>query len=298
MKSLITNSRSANISDCIERLVCGCKEIKIAVGFLLKSGTKRLVNILKRRKINLRYVTILFGTSFGITEPDALKFLFKQGVNLLQYTGQEIYHPKVYYFKKKDYSEALIGSANLSMGALTDNIEAVIKVRVNRNGRIEKEISDFLKSLEQKSIRVDGEIIKRYESIRAPKAYTERKISRAIKIKQTSVRSAIAKELKRHNIVIDWPRKLIFKNKRFAFTGRFASERPQNKCKEATEKHGGICDPNDHITTDTDVLVVGSRGNPTYLWKDYGLKIDSANGLRKCYGKPLIISEERWKRSV
>lgn len=292
MKSLVTNSGSANISAHIERLACGCKEIKIAVGFLLKSGTKRLVNILKRRKINLRCVTILFGTSFGITEPEALKFLYEQGVNLLQYKGREIYHPKVYYFEKRDYSEALIGSANLSMGALIDNIEAMISVRVNRNDRLENEISDFLKSLELKSIQVDEEIIKRYESIRVLKAYTERKISPVIK---TDVCRYMT--VGKRKFAIDWPQRLIFKNKRFAFTGRFAFG-SQNDCKEATKKHGGMCDPSDHINTSTDVLVVGSHGNPTYLWKSYGIKIDSANGIRKYYGKPLIISEERWKRSV
>ncbi len=70
----------------------------------------------------------VIGTHFYQTDPDVMNaFVDFQPVRfLLQPKGT--FHPKVYLFWNSQHWEALIGSANLTLAALTDNSEAMILV--------------------------------------------------------------------------------------------------------------------------------------------------------------------------
>ena len=47
-------------------------------------------------------------------------------------------------------------------------------------------------------------------------------------------------------------------------------------------------------TAGTDVLVIGSGGNPNWAESSYGRKIEEAMLRRLDTGKPVIIDEETW----
>ena len=78
----------------------------------------------------------------------------------------------------------------------------------------------------------------------------------------------------------------------FCFTGQFEFGE-KSKCKQAVEALGGSC--TDNVTLETDVLVIGAKGSPTWAHGNYGGKIEAAmlNQMRK--GRPDIIPEAFWK---
>lgn len=78
----------------------------------------------------------------------------------------------------------------------------------------------------------------------------------------------------------------------FCFTGQFEFG-PRSKCQQAVVALGGSC--TEDVRLETDVLVIGAKGSPTWTHGNYGNKIEAAmlNQMRK--GKPDIIPEAFWK---
>ena len=70
----------------------------------------------------------VIGAHFYQTHPDVLDvFQGKANVRIvLQPSG--VFHPKLYLFRSDDRGEPLIGSANLTSGALSTNSEAMLLI--------------------------------------------------------------------------------------------------------------------------------------------------------------------------
>lgn len=78
------------------------------------------------QKHSSRITRAIIGTHFYQTHPDVLD-TFQEKANVrfvLQPSG--VFHPKLYLFRSDDQWEALIGSANLTSGALSTNSEAML----------------------------------------------------------------------------------------------------------------------------------------------------------------------------
>lgn len=135
----------------------------------------------------------------------------------------------------------------------------------------------------RRSDRVTKRLIDKNESTWNSRAYKERR-------NKTTVTS----HLRRKRIFSRSPRHLVFMNANFVFTGKFRYG-ARVDCKRAVQARGGMCDHN-RLTHQTDVLVVGSLGSPSYFMKRYGRKIEKAKGYRKKTGRPMIIAEDRWDR--
>src|SRR5262249_503800 len=103
--------------------------------------------------------------------------------------------------------------------------------------------------------------------------------------------------LRKHGVRLDHPRVLSFRGKTFTFTGIFDFG-TRDQCMRATRALGGRLTPSNAMTQGVDVLVVGIGGSPHYLWDTYGTKMRLANELRKQRGRPLIVSEYRWRKEI
>lgn len=81
----------------------------------------------------------------------------------------------------------------------------------------------------------------------------------------------------------------------FCFTGTFLFG-SRSACIKATVSHKGRA--TDSLTTSVDYLVVGSHTTRSWKFGSYGNKIDQAVSWQEQYGKPLIIDEPLWLKSL
>ncbi|MFM0737871.1 phospholipase D-like domain-containing protein [Paraburkholderia xenovorans] len=117
-------STSAELSKQLKRLVGKYSCIAIATAWA--SGETEVFKSLVRNEE--RIVQAVIGTHFYQTHPDVLdQFVGSQKVRfMLQPDG--VFHPKVYLFWSDDAWEVVIGSPNLTVGALTKNTELSVLV--------------------------------------------------------------------------------------------------------------------------------------------------------------------------
>lgn len=105
------------------------EELRFAVAYATLEGCKNLVPRLESRIGARRWQsipkTVIVTTDFHLTEPAALEYLRSAGFQVrLSEVSTVNYHPKLYAFLSGARAQALVGSANLTLAAMTDNVEA------------------------------------------------------------------------------------------------------------------------------------------------------------------------------
>ncbi len=110
------------LAETLSRLIKTYPHAALAVAWA--SSGNPVFTLLKRHSD--RVTRAVIGTHFYQTHPDVLDaFLGTQNIRfVLQPTG--VFHPKVYAFWNDRKWEALIGSANLTTGAMSTNSEAMV----------------------------------------------------------------------------------------------------------------------------------------------------------------------------
>ena len=108
----------------LSRLVNKCENISFAVAWA-SAGIEIFQEVIRKRK-NIHKSVI--GTHFYQTHPDVLDaFVNDKNIHfMLQPNG--VFHPKIYLFWNDNEWEVLIGSANLTVGALTNNSEVMVLI--------------------------------------------------------------------------------------------------------------------------------------------------------------------------
>ncbi|OTP75921.1 phospholipase D family protein [Caballeronia sordidicola] len=159
MKLISTN---ADLSKQLKRLVE--KYPRVAIATAWASAETEVFESLVRHED--RIVQAVIGTHFYQTHPDVLdRFVGSQKVKfMLQPDG--VFHPKVYLFWSSDSWEALIGSPNLTVGALTKNSELSVLV-TSRDGQ---------STLNEEIIEVISQYWREAQTIRQSEADSYRKL--------------------------------------------------------------------------------------------------------------------------
>ena len=128
MKMKLINTNNV-LKTTLSRLVNEYENISFAVAWA-SAGTKIFNEVIRKRK-NIHKSVI--GTHFYQTHPDVLDaFVDDQKIHfMLQPNG--VFHPKIYLFWNENEWEALkwealIGSADLTVGALTNNSEVMVLI--------------------------------------------------------------------------------------------------------------------------------------------------------------------------
>lgn len=121
MKLIITN---ADLTTNLSRLTKKYENISFAVAWA-SAGTEIFRELSANRN---RIHKAVIGTHFYQTNPDVLDaFVESKDVRfILQPRG--VFHPKIYIFWNHKHWELLVGSANLTAGALTNNAEAMVLI--------------------------------------------------------------------------------------------------------------------------------------------------------------------------
>lgn len=130
---LITNEDAGHRA-AIHAVLADCEQALVAVAFLKKEGAAFLCSELRPLLERNGRARVFIGTDFYLTEPDALQSLLdlasvSDGLEVfLGSRKSATFHPKIYVGFARDELRCLVGSANLTGGALGANIEISLQV--------------------------------------------------------------------------------------------------------------------------------------------------------------------------
>lgn len=162
-----------NHSSELNELINNSDEIWMAVAFLKESGLRLILPALKQHIQKGKAFHIVVGQNFALTEPRALTAIYK----VIEQTESEaflanaieknnVFHPKLYLFRKGNDFTIISGSANLTGGGLSTNTECSLLVEAKQSDKVWKEALLFLNKLmlPENSQELDLAIIKQYET--------------------------------------------------------------------------------------------------------------------------------------
>ena len=136
MKILNATDLAASIKKDIEK----CQTIYFAVAWATSNDIfKKFNNALDKVAIGV------IGLNLHHTDPAILTKYAKSDNIYFRYDRNSVFHPKIYIFQYKTYSNVYIGSSNLTSGGFGSNEELNVKVRLNLD---EKELKQFIKQIE------------------------------------------------------------------------------------------------------------------------------------------------------
>ncbi|WP_455717281.1 DUF3427 domain-containing protein [Anaerosporobacter sp.] len=152
----------------IENELLRCDEFFISVAFITMSGLTPLLQTLKvleEKKIPGKILTTDY---LNFTEPKALKKIASlSNIELKMYQSNEAgegFHTKGYIFREEEIYRIIVGSSNVTMGALTKNKEWNTQIISTEQGeyanRILEEFNDLWSSTSSRSFE---EFIEQYE---------------------------------------------------------------------------------------------------------------------------------------
>lgn len=116
----------------------------VSVAFVNRSGTSLLETQLKKHSAKTK---AFIGIRNDITSTQGAKHLLDMGVSLYVVdTGSRsvLFHPKLYLVKGATHARFLIGSANLTIGGLNNNIEAGVAIELDLSNADEKAVVESI----------------------------------------------------------------------------------------------------------------------------------------------------------
>ena len=125
MKIILNDHRgSSTFKQALGELVEGADTLSLAVSYIQVGGWQLFHH--HTSGLSLPKMRIVCTDQMGITPPAAIKLAQSSGVQIRNYAGEVVYHPKVYLAHDRSGrpTRFLLGSANLSSSAFTDSVEA------------------------------------------------------------------------------------------------------------------------------------------------------------------------------
>lgn len=148
-------------------------QVSAAVAFLKSKGLRKIISALTARLAKGTRIEIFVGSDFCLSEPDALNDLLRLSrlhpfleVFLAKSDARSTFHPKLYLGWDGKAARLLLGSANLTGGALTTNEEISLACILDLDdGLLEdvrKVFSDYRSSARFEEL--DEVVLERYRS--------------------------------------------------------------------------------------------------------------------------------------
>ncbi|BAL82765.1 hypothetical protein SELR_10570 [Selenomonas ruminantium subsp. lactilytica TAM6421] len=125
--AVFTGECGRQLLPALERFMAEAERIDIMVAYTRESGVRLLLPALLAAAQRGAAITLLTGTDFNLTEPQALYLLrsyLGDKAELRLYKGEgKSFHPKAYFIHLRTHSCLFIGSSNLSASALGEAVE-------------------------------------------------------------------------------------------------------------------------------------------------------------------------------
>lgn len=119
------------------------------VAFASYGGVSALTRYIKEGKERGMNIKIILGVDQKGTSKEALDEVISWGVDAKIYhtNSKNIFHPKVYLFENEDIFTLIVGSNNLTVPGLVQNIECSLLIKDIRSNSIHKEFYEYWKSI-------------------------------------------------------------------------------------------------------------------------------------------------------
>ena len=165
-KLLLNNYKKGSkvISHLIKELE-ECEEFYFSIAFINNSGLNLFLNIFKELEEKGIKGKIVTTNYLNFNEPSALRRLLKFTNIEVKVFDEGNFHTKGYIFKKPTDYTLVVGSSNITAGALTKNEEWNLKVTSLENGELLKDMQVEFNSLFDRANDLTEEWINNYEII-------------------------------------------------------------------------------------------------------------------------------------
>jgi len=168
MSDFLSND-DESLARAMERWLRRATQARWAIAYIRESFLARLsepLNDFERRSGELR---ILTGQGQGITEATALELLMSSDhVKVRVYAAEGVtFHPKLYLFANGEQA-AIIGSANLSRGAFTTNVEVAAEITSETDPQFVQRSRSWFESVWQRSAPLTAELIDWFRAHQRP----------------------------------------------------------------------------------------------------------------------------------
>lgn len=152
----------------IEQELADCDEFKISVAFITKSGITPLLQTLEELEKKNIPGKILTTNYLNFSEPEAVEKLSNlKNIELKMFridSQTSGFHTKGYIFRKEEIYRFIIGSSNMTLGAVTKNREWNTKIVSTEDGEIARDILTEFEELWNDDHSIEYSLIKeRYE---------------------------------------------------------------------------------------------------------------------------------------
>ncbi len=159
-------SRHQKVIQSLKNELSNCDEFKFSVAFITQGGVELLLTELQSLENKNIKGTIIASQYQNFTEPKALdKLLSFKNIELWIVNEEAKMHTKGYIFRRGEEYSLIVGSSNMTSGALTENKEWNIKLSSSNQGHVVQEFLQEFDSLKKISTKVTKDWIKQYNKI-------------------------------------------------------------------------------------------------------------------------------------
>jgi superfamily II DNA or RNA helicase/HKD family nuclease len=169
---ILTNEPEVMVRSTIIDELRDCHDFFLSVAFMTSGGFRQIYNILielEEKGVNGK---ILVSEYLNFTDPEAIKLALKLKNVELKIARDNNFHSKGFLFTHDSYHTIIIGSSNLTTGALTKNKEWNLKVTAHKDSELFKNTILEFESVFEKSHPVTPEYLEKYAFV----YYSEKKL--------------------------------------------------------------------------------------------------------------------------
>lgn len=185
---LISNNNAGGHREALASVFADADQITMSVAFLKDGGAAFVEPLLKARLKEGATVEAFIGTDFFVTEPKALKRLLDLQSTSERFTvfvgsqQRSTFHPKAYVGRGAKGVRCLVGSANLTGGALDGNDELSVLTEMKAGDPLGEELQAAFASFRDggRFQRLDALVLEQYGSRFAVADRWRRKAEKAI----------------------------------------------------------------------------------------------------------------------
>jgi superfamily II DNA or RNA helicase/HKD family nuclease len=188
--------RSRTVLSTVDQQLNQCDEFWFSVAFATSSGVTVIINTLEALKQKGISGRVLVSQYNDFTQPEALRKLLQFENITLRIATTGNFHAKGYLFKQPFGYNLLIGSSNLTSGALQFNKEWNLKVSATATSHLMADVLETFQQAFDNATVVDEAFITTYEEIYRGQTLLRKKLAKKIAslTSQAVVPNAMQKE--------------------------------------------------------------------------------------------------------